>query len=154
MKLLSEIQYKAKERKRQVTTNQQVTTFQLPEATHSTAGYEYILTIPDTQPVSVPVGQHTQMATIQPATLIAKVQQPQGSASALAQPTSYVVVLDQQPGTSSQLMFTLNPAKTVNPHSVASGQQSTQHFWIVMSLWNHSKHTTVPHATTIFTLST
>ena len=33
VKLLSEIQYKAEERKRQVTTSQQVTTFQLPEAT-------------------------------------------------------------------------------------------------------------------------
>ena len=33
MKLLSEIQYKAEERKRRVTTIQQVTTFQLPEAT-------------------------------------------------------------------------------------------------------------------------
>ena len=45
VKLLSEIQYKAEERKRQVTTSQQVTTFQLPEATQATAGCEYILTI-------------------------------------------------------------------------------------------------------------
>ena len=36
----------AKERKRQVTTNQQVTTFQLPEATQATLGCKYILTIP------------------------------------------------------------------------------------------------------------
>ena len=38
VKLLSEIQYKAKECKRQVTTSQQVTTYQLPEASQSTAG--------------------------------------------------------------------------------------------------------------------
>ena len=63
MKLLSEIQYKAKERKRQVTTSQQVITFQLPVATQATAGCEYILTIPDTQPVSIPVVQPTQIAT-------------------------------------------------------------------------------------------
>ena len=47
VKLLSEIQYKAEERKRQV-TSQQVTTFQLPKATQATAGREYILTIPET----------------------------------------------------------------------------------------------------------
>ena len=42
MRLLSEIQYKAEEHKRQVTTTQQVTTFQLPEATQASAGHEYI----------------------------------------------------------------------------------------------------------------
>ena len=35
VKLLSEIQYKAEERKRQVTISQQVTTYQLPEVDHS-----------------------------------------------------------------------------------------------------------------------
>ena len=52
VRLLSEIQYKAEERKRRVTTSQQVTTFQLPEATQATAGRGYI---PDSQPVSIPV---------------------------------------------------------------------------------------------------
>ena len=52
VKLLSGIQYKAEERKRQVTTTQQVTTFQLPEATQATAGREYIFTIPDIQQAS------------------------------------------------------------------------------------------------------
>ena len=42
VKLLSEIQCKAEEHKRQVTTSQQVTTFQLPETTQATAGCEYI----------------------------------------------------------------------------------------------------------------
>ena len=37
-KLLSEIQCKAEEQKRQVTTSQQVTTFQVPEATQARAG--------------------------------------------------------------------------------------------------------------------
>ena len=92
MKTLSEIQNKAEERKRQVTTTQQVTAFQLPEATQATAGHAYILTIPDTQPAS-------------------------------AQPTSYLVVDDQQSGTSRQLMFSLSPTKTVNPPSVAAVQQ-------------------------------
>ena len=82
--LLSEIQYKAEECKRQVTTTQQVTT----------AGREYILTIPDTQPVSVPVVQPTQIATTQPATVSAKVQQPSRLSSASAQPTSYLIVDD------------------------------------------------------------
>ena len=62
MKLLSEIQYKAEEHKRQSTTTQQVTTFQFPEATQATAGREYILTKkknnnnkdPDTNPSQVP----------------------------------------------------------------------------------------------------
>ena len=44
----------------------------------------------------------------------------QGPASASAQPTSYVVVDDQQPGTSRQMIF--------NPPSVAASQQEeTQH---------------------------
>ena len=165
VKLHSEIQYKAEEHKRQVTTTQQVTTFQLLEATQAIAGCEYILTIPDTQPVSVPVVQPSQIATTQPATVIAKLQQPSRPSSALAQPTSFLVVDDQQPGISRQLMFTLSPAKTVYPPSVASGQQdivyergkSTQHFWIAKPLWWDSKCTTVPadrHSTTIFTLST
>ena len=128
MKLLSEIQYKADERKKQVTTTQQVTTFQLPEATEATAGREYILTISDSQPFSIPVVQPTQIATTQPATVIAKVQQPQRPASASAQPTSYLVVDNQQPGTSRQLMFTLSPTKSVNSPSVASAQQEeSQH---------------------------
>ena len=76
VKLLSEIQYKAEERKRQVTTTQHVTTFQLPEATQATAGHEYILTRLDTQQVSVPVVQPTQIVTTQPDTVIYKVQQP------------------------------------------------------------------------------
>ena len=60
MKLLSEIQYKAEERKRQVTKSQEVTIYQLPEASQSTTGREYILTIPETQPVSTPVVQPQQ----------------------------------------------------------------------------------------------
>ena len=115
VKLLSEIQYKAKERKRQVTTSQQVTTFQLPEATQATAGHEYILTIPETQAVSIPVVQPTQIATTHPATVIAKVQQPSRPSSASSQTTSYVVVDDQQPGTSRQIIF--------NTPSVAVSQQ-------------------------------
>ena len=102
VKLLSEIQDKAEEHKRQVTTSQQVTTFQLPEATQATA---YILTIPETQAVSIPVAQPTQIATTQSATVIAKVQQLSRHSSASAQPTSYVVVDNQQSATSRQMIF-------------------------------------------------
>ena len=70
------------------------TTFQVPEATQATAGREYILTIPDTQTVSIPVVQPSQIATTQPATVIAKVQQPPRPTSASAQPASYAVVDD------------------------------------------------------------
>ena len=120
VKLLSEIQYKAEERKKQVTKSQEVTTFPLPEASQATAGSEYILTIPETQPVSIPVVQPTQTATGEPVTVIAKVQQPSRPSSASAQPTSYVVVDDQQPGTSRQLIF--------NPPSVTpSPQEESQH---------------------------
>ena len=107
VRLLSKIQYKAEEHKRQVTTSQQVTTFQLPEATLATARREYILIILDSQPVSIPVVQPTQIATTQPATVIAKVQQPLRPSSASAQPTFYVVVDDQQPGTSRHMIFHL-----------------------------------------------
>ena len=115
MKLLSEIQYKAEERKRQVTKSQEVTTYQLPEASQSTAGWEYVLTIPETQPVAIPVVQPAQTTAGQPVTVIARVQQSSGPPSSSAQPTSYVVVDDQQPGTSRQMIF--------NPPSVAPSQQ-------------------------------
>ena len=68
VKLLSEIQYKAEECKTGHQSSQQVTN--ISEATQATAGHEYILTIPDSQPVSIPV---VQIATTQPATVIAKV---------------------------------------------------------------------------------
>ena len=120
VKLLSEIQYKAKEHKRQVTTSELATTFQLPKATQATTGYEYILTILETQTVSIPVVQQTQTSTGESVTVIAKVQQQQpprpSSSSLLTQPaTSYVVVDDQQPGTSRQMIY--------NPPSVAPSQQ-------------------------------
>ena len=120
VKLLSEIQYKAEGHKRQVTTSQEVTTYQHPEASQSTTGREYVLTIPETQPVSIPVVQPQHTTTGQPVTVIAKVQQPSGPSSSSAQPTSYVVVDDQQPGTSRQMIF--------NPPSVAPSQQEeSQH---------------------------
>ena len=120
VKLLSEIQYKAEERKKQVTKSQEVTTYQLPEASQATTGREYILTIPESQPVSIPVVQPTQTATAKPVMVIAKVQQPPRPSSASAQPTSYIVVNDQPPGTSRQMLF--------NPPSVAPSQQEeSQH---------------------------
>ena len=119
VKLLSEIQFKATER-RQVTKSQEVTTYQLPEASQSTAGREYVLTILETQPVSIPVVQPQQTTTRQPVTVIAKVQPSLGPPSSSAQPTSYVVVDDQQPGASRQMIF--------NPPSVAPSQQEeSQH---------------------------
>ena len=111
MKLLSEVQYKTEECKRQVTKSQEVTTDQVPEASQATTGREYILTIPETQPVSIPVVQPTQTATGEPVTVFAKVQQQSRPSSVSAQPTSYIVVDDQQPGTSRQMLF--------NPSSVA-----------------------------------
>ena len=64
--------------------------------------------------------QPTQISKTQPATVIAKVQQPSRPSSASAQPTSYVVVDDQQLGTSRQMIF--------NPPSVAASQQEeSQH---------------------------
>ena len=147
VKLLSGIQYKAGECKRQVTTTQQDTTFQLPKATQATAGPEYILMIPDTQQVSAPVVQPTQTAAPQPATVIANVQQPQRSASVSSQPASFIVVIEQQPGPSRQLMFALSPTKTFNPPSGTSGQQKD-------SEWNSSEVLEAYYTTSIFTLST
>ena len=64
--------------------------------------------------------QPTQTATTQPVRVITKVQQPSRPSSASAKPTSYVVVDDQQPGTSRQMIF--------NPPSVAASQQEeSQH---------------------------
>ena len=135
--------YKAEECKRQVTKSQEVTTYQLPEASQATAGREYIFTIPETQPVSILVVQPTQTASGEPVTGIAKVQQPPRPSSASAQPTSYVVVYDQQPGTSRQMLF--------KPPSVAPSQQEeSQHhtsglsnlFAAIPSIsrWTHHSH--------------
>ena len=53
-------------------------------------------------------------------TVIAKVQQPSRPSSASAQLTFYALVVDQQPGTSRQMI--------VNPPSVAASQQEeSQH---------------------------
>ena len=141
VKLLSEIQYKAEECKRQVTTIQQVTTFQLPEATQATAGCEYTLTILDTQPVTIPVLQPTQIATTQPATVVSKVQQPSRPSLASAD-VQFESIKDCQPTFSC---------------SSTSGGKSAQHFWVIQSLWRDSQCTAVPadrHTTTISTLST
>ena len=119
VKLFSEVQYKAKEHKREVTTSQEVTTYQHPEASQSTAGWEYILTIPETQPVSIPVVQPQQTTTGHPVTMIVKVKQPSGPPSSAAQLTSYVVVDDQPPGTSRQMIF--------SPPSVAPSQEESHH---------------------------
>ena len=120
MKLLSEIQYKAEERKRQVMKSKKVSTYQLPEASQSTAGQEYILTIPETQTVSIPVVQPTQTSTGEPVTVIAKVQQqqpqrPSSSSPSTQSATSYVVVDDQHPGTSKQMIY--NPPLQLHLHS-------------------------------------
>ena len=150
-KLLSKIQYKAEERKRQVTTSQEVTTYQVPEASQSTAGREYVLTIPETQPVSIPVVQPQQTTTGQPVTVIAKVQQPSGPSSAAAQPTSYVVVDDQQPGTSRQMIF--NPP-SVEPSQQEESQHNTCGFSSLCSYSQCTYISTDGHTTAIFTLST
>ena len=148
VKLLNEIQYKAEERKRQVTKSQEVTTYQLPEASQASAGWEYVLTIPETQPVSIPVVQPTQTATGEPVTVIAKVQQPSRPSSASAQPTSYVVVDDQQPGPAFQPTFSC---------TFTTGGKSAQHFWIIQSLCSDSQCAYASadgQTTAIFTLST
>ena len=100
----------------------------------------------------IPVVQPTQTATREPVTVIAKVQQPPRPSSASGQPTSYVVVDDQQPGTSRQMLF--------SPPSVApltTGGESAQQFWIIQSLCSNSQCAYVSadgHTTAIFTLST
>ena len=81
----------------------------------STAGQEYILTIPETQTVSIPVVQHQQTSTGQPVTVITKLQQPSGPPSSSTQPATSYIVMDAQPGTSRQMIF--------NPPSVAPSQQ-------------------------------
>ena len=105
----------AKERKRQVITIQQAqaTTFQLPEDTQVIAGRKYILMIPDTQQVSTQAVQPSQVPAPPPPTVIVKVQR-QRSSSVSSQPTPFLVVDDQQPGSSRQLIFTLSPIKTFN----------------------------------------
>ena len=119
VKLLSGIQYKAEESKRQVTTTLQVTTFQLPEA----ASQYWIHS-----KISTPALQPTQMAAPQQPTMIAKVQQPQRSASMSLQPASFIVVDDQQSGPSRKVMFALSPTKTFNVPCVTSRQQEvSQH---------------------------
>ena len=113
VKLLHEIQYKAKERKRQVTTSQQVTTYQFPEASqqdmNTYSPYRKLKQSP------------FQLCSLgEPVTVIAKVQQPPRPSSASAQPISYVVVDDHQPGTSRQMIF-----KTISV--AASQQEESQH---------------------------
>ena len=140
VKLLSEIQYKAKGRKRQVTTSQEVTTYQHPEASQSTSWTGIRTHIPETQPVSILVVQPQQTTTGQPVTVIAKVQQPSEHSSSSAQSTSYVVVDDQQPGTSRQMIF--NPA-SVEPSQQEESQHNTSglssHFAAIPSVLTYQQ---------------
>ena len=81
--------------------------------------------------------QPSQIVTTQHVTVIAKVQQPSRPSSVSAQPASFLVVDDEQPGTSRQLMFTLSSSKTVNPLSIGSGQQEeSQHTSGLSSLFS------------------
>ena len=110
VELLSGIQYKAAECKRQVSTTQQtpVTTFQVPQQPHATTGREYILTIPETQQVLTQGVQTSQVAAkLQP-------QRSLQSSSSLSKPASFTVVDDQQPGPSRKLTFALIPTKIFN----------------------------------------
>ena len=133
---------------RQVTTSQEVTIYQLPEASQSTAGPEYILTIPETQAVSSPVVQpqnYHRTACYSDCEITATI----GASISTAQP--YVVLDDQQPWTSRQMIF--------NPPSVAPSQQESQHntsglsslFTAALSVLTYQ---TDGHTTAIFTLST
>ena len=127
MKLLSEIQYKAEECKRQVTTSKEVTTYQLPEASQSTAVWEYILTIPETQPFSIPVVQPQQTTTGEPVTVIVKVQQPSGPSLSSAQPTS------------TAWDFQTDDFQPTFSCTFTTGGESAQHFWIIQSLRSYSQ---------------
>ena len=87
----------------------------------SVGGREY--TILETQTVSILVVQPTQTSTGEPVTVIAKVQQPprpSSSSPSTQSATSYVVVDDQPPGPSRQMIY--------NPSSVAPSQpEESQH---------------------------
>ena len=95
---------------------------------------------------------NTIPSTGEPVTVIAKVQQPSRPSSVSAQPTSYVVVDDQQPGTSRQMIF--------NPPSVVPSQQEeisttlqdypvSLELFLVCAIVSADRHTRA-----IFTLST
>ena len=66
--------------------------------------------------------QPQQTTTGQPVTVIAKVQQPSGPSSLSAQLTFYIVVDDQQPGTSKQMIF--NPPLQEESQHNTSGLSS------------------------------
>ena len=83
---------------------------------------DHILTIQETQTVSIPVVQPTQTSTGEPVTVIAKVQQPPtpSSSSPSTQPATSYIVDDQHLGTSRQMIY--------KPPSVAPSQQEeSQH---------------------------
>ena len=124
VKLLRNIQSKAEEHGRQPQQPQQWTlsqsssatltympqTFQQPQQP-APAAREYILTIPETQ---MPLSQVIQPA--QQSQVASKGQQQQSR----GQPTSCLVIDNQQAGPSRPLTFTLMPMKHFNPPSVAS----------------------------------
>ena len=83
-------------------------TFQLKQSAISAT--EYILVIPETHMPATQVIQPAQRSQV----VLRGQQKPKGPQ------TSCVVVNDQQPGTSRQLLFTISPSKVFNPLSVAS----------------------------------
>ena len=126
MKLLSEIQYKAEERKRQVTKSQEVTTYQLPVTVHSRAGIR-------THHTGNSTSLHSTCAASADYHRTACYSDCESTATIRASiivstATSYVVVDDQQSGTSRQMIF--NPpsvAPCTHHEHLRPPSQSSQH---------------------------
>ena len=94
----------------------------------ATSARKYIFTIPDTQVLSSQVIQLTQQSQV-----ASKGQQQQSR----GQPTSFVVVDNQQAGPSRPFTFTLTRMKHFSPPSVASGEESQHNISGVSSFFRN-----------------
>ena len=152
MKLLSEIQYKAEERKRQVTKSQEVTTFQLPEASQATAGREYI-----TQHTRKSTSLYSSCAAYTDSHRRACYSDCQSTATIKAFITISTANFLHSCGRPTAWDFQTDDFQRTYSCTFTTGGESAQHFWIIQSLWSYSQCASVSadgHTTAIFTLST
>ena len=143
VKLLSEIQNKSKECKREVTTSQQLTTTSRSITVHSRIGvrthhHGNLTSLHSSGAASTDYHRTTCYSDC------STVHQPSGPSSSSSQTTSYVFVDFQ----------TYDFQHTFSCTFTARGK-SAQHFWIIHSLWSYSQNASVStdgHTTAIFTL--
>ena len=150
VKRLSEIQYKAEERKRQVTKSQEVTTYQLPEDHRPQQDVNTYHTGNSTSlhsSCAAYTGSHRR-------TCYSDCQSSTTTKAFISVSTANIL---HSCGRPTAWDFQTDDFQLTFSCTFTTGGKSTQHFWIIQSFCSHSQCAYISadgHTTAIFTLST